>query len=137
MTEKIRDDYNGRTERKRRSEWFKVVDLFLRSCHIGTSSIFFGGVVLAVPFARLAHWHHLAIATGCVMIIYNIYKSRHWPYQGRGVMAWLHIGLVWIVHVRPGAVIPLLTIALAIGVIGSHSPGSIRHWSMVHGRRID
>ena len=126
-----------RTDKTRRPGWPKVVDLVLRSGHIGTSSVLFGGVVLAVPFTRLLTWHHLSIATGCILIIFNIFKSRHWPYQGRGVAAWLHIGLVWLVHVRPELVVPLLATALSVGVVGSHMPGFIRHWSLVHRRRIE
>jgi hypothetical protein len=132
----MRSDNEGRADSKRRS-WTKPVDLVLRSCHIGTASVFFGGIVLAVPFARLSTWHHLAIATGSVFIIFNTFKSRHWPYQGRGVAAWLHIGLVWLVHAKPELVVPTLSTALAVGVVGSHMPGSIRHWSLVHRRRIE
>jgi hypothetical protein len=130
-------DNEDRTDKTRRPGWPKVVDLVLRSCHIGTSSVLFGGAVLAVPFTRLSTWHHLAIATGSVFIIFNTIKCRHWPYQGRGVAAWLHIGLVWLVHIRPELVVPVLSTALAVGVTGSHMPGSIRHWSLVHRRRID
>lgn len=129
------NDY--RSDKSRRRSWPKVLDLLLRSSHIGTSSVLFGGVVWAVPFVRLLTWHHLAIATGVSLIILNIWRSRHWPYQGRGVMAWLHIGLVWLVHVRPELVVPILVTALAVGVVGSHMPGALRHWSFVHRRRID
>lgn len=130
-------DNDDRTADKRRPGWPKVVDLVLRSCHIGTSSVLFGGVVLAVPFTRLSTWHHLAIATGSALIIFNIFKSRHWPYQGRGLVAALHIGLVWLVHIRPELMVPVLSTALAVGVVGSHMPGFIRHWSLVHRRRIE
>ena len=129
-------DTEYRTE-KRRSTWPKVVDLLLRSSHIGTSSVLFGGIVWAVPYARFSTWHHLAIATGIFLIILNVWRSRHWPYQGRGVMAWLHIGLVGLVHVLPTEALPMLVTALAVGVVGSHMPGSLRHWSLVHRRRID
>lgn len=126
-----------RDDNKRRRSWPKVLDLLLRSSHIGVSSVLFGGIVLAVPFARLVTWHHLAIATGIFLIILNIWRSRHWPYQGRGVMAWLHIGLVGLVHVWPVQALTMLATALAIGVVGSHMPGAVRHWSFVHRRRID
>jgi hypothetical protein len=133
----LRDKTDVRTEKNRRSEWLKVVDLIFRSWHIGTSSVFFGGVFFLIPFARLAAWHHLALATGVIMIIFNTLKSRHWPYQGRGAAALLHVCVVWSVHLWPGQAVPVLSTALALGVIGSHMPGSIRHWSLVHGRRID
>jgi hypothetical protein len=133
----MNSDNENRTDNKQRPGWPKAVDLLLRSGHIGTSSVLFGGVILAVPFTRLSTWHHLSIATGSALIIFNIFKSRHWPYQGRGLMAALHIGLVWLVHVRPELMVPLLATALAVGVVGSHMPGFIRHWSLVHRRRIE
>lgn len=71
------------------------------------------------------------------MIISNIWQSRHWPYQGRGVMAGVHVGMVWLVHLKPDIIVPMLAAALAVGVIGSHLPGFIRHWSLLHRRRID
>lgn len=130
-------DIEGRTDTKRRSGWSKALDLILRACHIGTSSVLFGGFVCAVPFTRLSTWHHLSIATGSALIIFNICKCRHWPYQGRGLMAALHVGLVGLVHVRPELTAPVLAAALAVGVVGSHMPGYLRHWSLIHGRRID
>lgn len=128
---------SGRKDNEKRSTWPKVLDLLLRSSHIGTASVLFGGIVWAVPYTRLSTWHHLAITTGIALIILNIWRSRHWPYQGRGVMAWLHIGLVGLVHIWPIQILPVLATALAVGVIGSHMPGSIRHWSLIHGRRIE
>lgn len=137
LAENMNNDYQGRTNNEKRRVWPKVADLFLRSCHIGTSSVLFGGIVWAVPYPRLSTWHHLAIATGIFLIILNIWRSRHWPYQGRGVAAWLHIGLVWLVHVWPAHALSMLVTALAFGVVGSHMPGALRHWSFVHRRRID
>lgn len=127
-------DNEDRSARKKRSGWAKAVDLVLRSFHIGTSSVLFGGLVWAVPYSRLSNWHHLAIATGVALIAFNIFKCRHWPYQGRGVMAWLHIGLIWFVHVRPELMAPVLMTALTVGVVGSHMPAFLRHWSLVHRR---
>jgi hypothetical protein len=137
MVENMDNNSKIRGDRKQRPWWPKVLNLLLRSCHIGASGVLFGGVVLATPFARLSEWHHLTIATGVVMIVANSIQSRHWPYQGRGAMAFFHIGLVWLAHVLPGQVVVVLTIALAVGVFGSHLPGNIRHWSLLHGRRID
>lgn len=125
---------NNKDDHKRRSGWSKALDLFLRSCHIGTSSVLLGGVVWDIPFTRLSTWHYLTISTGCALIIFNICKSRHWPYQGSGLMAALHVGLFWFVHARPELMAPVLATALTVGVVGSHMPGSLRHWSLVHGR---
>jgi hypothetical protein len=132
------DSYNeSRKERKKRSGWFKVLDMFLRSCHIGASSVLFGGLIWMVPFGKLLMWHNLSIATGSALIIFNILKCRHWPYQGRGLMAALHIALLWLVHVQTEWMMPVLMAVVTIGVVGSHMPAFLRHWSVVHRRILD
>jgi len=135
--ESMEREQKGRRDGKKRSNWTKGLDLILRSCHIGTASILFGGIFWAVPYSRLANWHHLVIATGSALIIFNIFRCRHWPYQGRGLAAALHVGLVWFAHARPETVTPLLATVLTVGVVGSHMPAFIRHWSLVHRRVLD
>jgi hypothetical protein len=127
---------NG-TDKKKRPGWVKPVELILRSCHIGVTSVLFGGVVFAVPFMQLYVWHNLAIATGCALIVSGVCQSRHWIYQGRGITAILHVGLLGLIHLRPEFIVPVLSTVLVLGVIGSNMPGYIRHYSLVHGQRID
>ena len=128
---------DGNAEKKRRPVWPKLLDLVIRVCHVVSSSFLYGGIIWAVPFSQLRSWHHLTIATGGALIISGISGSRHWPYQGRGVMAWLHIILLLLVHIRPATMQPVITIVLITGVVGSHLPGFIRHWSLLHLRRVD
>ena len=108
-----------------------------RTCHVGITGVLFGGAVLGIPFSHLSGWHDLAIASGIVLIIIGVRQSRHWPYQGRGIMATLHVAVLGTIHIWPDLMVPLLTTALALGGIGSNMPGSVRHWSLLHGRRID
>lgn len=133
----VKDDAENKADRKRRTVWPKYLDLLLRICHVGASSVLFGGLIWAVPFTRLSGWHQLTIATGSALIISGICRSRHWPYQGRGVTAGVHVALLWLVHSRPATMVPALAAVLVSGVIGSHLPGNIRHWSLLHGRRVD
>lgn len=130
----MENSQTSRSGKIKRSGWSKVVDLILRSSHIGITSVLFGGFVWKIPFARLAQWHNLVIVTGSCLIVFNIYKSRHWPYQGRGLMAGLHLCLIGFVHIRPDLLLPVIATALAVGVTGSHMPALLRHWSLVHRR---
>lgn len=124
-------------EKKRLPGWVKGVDLSLRSCHIGVTAVLFGGVVWGVSFTQLLPWHHLAIATGSALVVAGVCQCRHWPYQVRGVMATGHVGLLGVVHFWPELMAPILTAVLVLGVVGSNMPGYIRHWSIIHGRRVD
>ncbi|MDA8428550.1 MAG: hypothetical protein M0T70_04780 [Geobacteraceae bacterium] len=137
MPENPRSVLKNRTDKKQRSDWPKLLDLVLRSWHVGASSVLFGAVVWGVPFVRFSTWHHLTIASGCALIISGICRCRHWPYQGRGLMAAAHIGLIALIHGRPDPNMEVLAMVLVAGVVGSHLPGNLRHWSLLHGRRID
>ena len=130
-------DNESRSERKKRSGLNKIIDIILRSFHVCTASVLFGGLFWAVPYPRLATWHHLVIGTGSALIIFNIYRCRHWPYQGRGLAAALHVSLLWLVHGRPSMLTPVLMTVLTVGVVGSHMPAFLRHWSLVHRRILD
>ena len=129
-------DHADEKDKKRRSGGSKALDMVLRCLHIGAASVLFGGLILTVPFARLYLWHTLAIATGAALILAGVCQCRHWPYQGSGLMAVVHVGLLGLLHCRPDLMVPVLAAVLVTGVLGSNLPGHLRHWSVVHGRRI-
>lgn len=130
-------DHGCKNEKKKRPRSLKVLDLALRSCHVGAASVLFGGLVLAVPFSRVAGWHMPVIVTGGCLMVAEACRSRHWIYQVRGLMAVLHLGLLGLVHYRADLLVPALTAVLLSGVIGSNLPGSLRHWSVVHRQKMD
>ena len=124
-------------KRNKRPAWTRSIDVVLRTVHVAVTSVLFGGAVCDVPFYQLFTWHHLAIGTGCALIASEIYHCRHWPYQGRGVMAIIHVGLLGLIHIRPDLLVPILTVVLVFGMVGSHMPKKLRYWSFVHGRVMD
>ncbi|NVN92945.1 MAG: hypothetical protein HXX11_20440 [Desulfuromonadales bacterium] len=126
-----------KADKKKRSGWVRALEILLRTGHIGSTGVVFGGALFAIPFARLIPWHQMAIATGAGLVVLGICQSRHWPYQLRGVMAITHVGLFGLVRFFPEYRVQLLAAVLVLGAIGSHMPSGIRHWSLVHGRRID
>ena len=133
----MNSNFDVSSVKKKRPIWLRAVDTLLRTCHIGVTSVLFGGAVCDVPFNQLMLWHNLAIATGCALIISEVYHCGHWIYQGRGVMALIHVGLLGIIHFRQDLIVPVLTAVLAFGVIGSHMPKILRYWSFIHGRVVD
>jgi len=124
-------------EKKAGSSSSKVVDMVLRCWHVAVASVLAGGVFWGLPFARLVPWHVLTIASGVCLVAHGIYKSRHWFYQGNGVMAELHVALLALVHVHKVLAAPVLTLVVVTGVVGSHMPRKLRHYSFVHKKRID
>lgn len=128
---------NKENEKKRRPGWVQALDLVLRTWHIGVTGVLFGGVVCAVSFVQLFTWHHLAIASGCALIISRACQSRHWLYQVRGVVALTHVGLLGIIHIHPEYSIPVLTAVLILGVFAANLPGYIKQWSILHRCRVE
>lgn len=132
------DVQNGiKKEKKQRPGWVRALEILLRTGHIGTTGVLLGGAVFSIPFARLLSWHQMAIATGSALALLGICQCRHWLYQVRGVMAITHVGLLGLVRLYPEYQLQILATVLALGVLGSHMPGAIRHWSLVHRCRID
>lgn len=124
--------------RPRRPSWTRTADILLRTAHVAVASVLFGGAVWGVSFVQLYWWHHLTIATGGALLTSEIYHCPpHWPYQGRGVMALTHVGLLLLVHLRPDWRVPLLTAVFVFGMVGSHMTKNLRYWSFVHGRVIE
>lgn len=124
-------------EKKQRPGWLRAIEILLRTGHIGATAVLFGGALFAIPFARLISWHQAAVATGSALALVGISQCRHWPYQVRGVMAITHVGLLGLVPLYPEYRVQILSAVLVIGSVGSHLPGGIRQWSLIHRRRID
>ena len=131
------EDVTMRGEHNQRPTWKRILDVVLRTVHVLVISVLFGGAVFKIPAAQLSPWKYLAIVTGGALIVSEILHSRHWPYQGRGVMVFIHVGLFSLAGFQPGLAIPCLLAALVVGMLGSHMPKKLRHWSFIHGRVQD
>jgi hypothetical protein len=125
------------TSKKKRAGWARGVDIALRSVHIGAAGILLGGVVFNQPLDTLHSWAWWAVLTGLGLVATEVHHSWRWPYQGRGVMAMLHIGCVAVLHVGPQYGVQMMWAALLIGAVGSHMPRKFRHWSFRDGQVMD
>jgi len=123
--------------KKSRPAWMRVLDIILRTAHIGVAGILFGGFVFETPFPQLLIWHDLTIVTGCGLLVLELLHSLNWPHQGRGMMGILHIALPGIIHLQPHLAVPYLWATLIIGCVGSHMPRSYRHWSILYREVVD
>ncbi len=119
-----------RTRPSGRMRWLGIA---ARTGHIGVTAVLFGGSLLLVPFVRLSPWHHLAIATGCILMALEWLHDSRWPHRGKGLLALVHLGLCLLIHCLPALTVPLLWLILITGCIGSHMPRRYRHWSFLQG----
>lgn len=119
-----------------RLPWARAVGILLRTAHLGAMAVLVGGVHFGVPAPALRAWALLTTATGVALLAAEASHSRHWPYQGRGLAAILHVGAVALVASEAAGRAALVP-ALALGAAGSHLPGAIRKWSLRHRRVVE
>jgi hypothetical protein len=114
---------------KKRPVWMRFLDISLRTAHVLVISVLFGGAVFRIPVDQLVPWQHLAIATGTMLIVSEIIHHTHWLTQIRGVMVFIHAGLLGLAILRPDLAVIFLSSSLVFGLVGSHLPKKIRYWS--------
>jgi hypothetical protein len=131
------NDYTKPEEPSRRPGWMRWLDVVLRAAHVLVISLLLGGVFFKIPGNHLYQWRYLAIGTGFTLIVSEVLHSLHWPYQGRGVMVFIHVVLFSLACLLPRQAVVCLLAALIIGMLGSHMPKKFRHWSFIHGRVKD
>lgn len=119
-----------------RSHLARIVDIVLRTGHLGSMAALTGGVLFGAPPAELRPWLLATLASGGGLLLSELSHSRHWIYQGRGVLALAHLGVLAALSLdglgRAGTFGALL-----IGAVGSHLPKAVRRWSLRHRRVMD
>ena len=112
----------------------RALAILVRTSHLGTMAVLVGGRYLAAGHPSLHAWGIATAATGLALLVTEIRHSQNWAHQGRGVIAYAHVGALGLIAVWPTAA---LATCLAIGAVGSHLPRSIRKWSLLHRRIVD
>jgi hypothetical protein len=93
-----------------------------------------GGAWSGAPATGLRSAALATALSGAALLWSEASHSRHWVYQGRGLLALAHLAasalaLAW----GPEA----LAVALVIGAVGSHLPKALRCWSLRHRAVVD
>ncbi len=117
--------------RNKRPAWIRFLDITLRTAHVLVISVLFGGAVFKIPADQLAPWQHLAMATGVMLIASEVIHHTHWLTQIRGLMVFIHAGLLILAILCPDLAVISLMSALIFGLVGSHLPKKIRYWSFI------
>ena len=92
------------------------------------------GTRLTGTSGRSGRWRNATTLTGAVLLATEASHSPHWAYQGRGLLAFAHVGILPAGHLAGRLRTPVAVAALVIGAVASHLPRSIRKWSVVHRR---
>ncbi|WP_299797463.1 hypothetical protein [uncultured Shewanella sp.] len=118
--------------------WFqRISKTSLRAFHILGITGAGGGILLGVAQTEWIHYWCIAMTTGSLLMLWEIVRDWRWLIQLKGVLTLVKLGLLALfipfAHLKP----ELLITVLLLSVVVSHGPAGLRHFSVIHGRRID
>ena len=102
-----------------------------RTVHLAAMGLLLGGAAYRVPVRDLTVPIVLTVASGLVLLGIDLFKSCVVLYQGCGVATLIKLALLGLGELFPSARIEWYLAATAVASIGSHMPGSWRHYSLV------
>ena len=109
----------------------------LRAVHILGVTGAGGGILLGVPQDKWIYYWYMAMASGSLMMIWEIVRDWRWLIQLKGVLTLVKLGLLGLFIPLAQYKPELLITVLLLSVMVSHGPAGLRHFSIIHGRRID
>ena len=113
------------------ARWLRTT---LRTLHLLAVGALYGGHLYAVDVTRLQPALLSVLLTGGLLVCFEVWQSRIWVVQIRGVATFLKLGALATIGLAPDWTVALLTLAMVIGSISSHMPGRWRYHSVLHGR---
>ncbi len=121
-------------EEKRRSG--RALRVAVRTLHIISFSVFFGGLWFGVPQAELLPWLYWSVFTGAGLMALEAWKGFDWFLQLAGGLTLIKLALLCLVPVFPDYNRFLLLLAVGLSSIGSHMPARLRHFNYIKGSSI-
>lgn len=116
----------------RRLPWARPVQLILRSLHIAAMALVVGGIPFGADHETIRGPILLTVASGVLLFAVDLAKDLAILTQGSGVAVLLKLGLLGLGALQPSARLPWYLAATLVASVGSHMPGSWRHFSFLH-----
>lgn len=113
--------------------WTKIS---LRTLHLLSVAGVGGGILFGLDKNQWINYWWLALASGGLMMLVDIISNRIWLVQIRGLTIFLKLLLLALLGVNPAWDGYLLATIIVISGIISHAPGSLRYYSIYHGKVI-
>ncbi len=113
--------------------WVKIG---LRTLHLLSVTGVGGGILFEIDrSAWLGYWW-LALVSGLLMMLIDIFANPVWMVQVRGLVMYLKFFLLILMGLYPPMDHQLLFIIIIISAAISHAPGNLRYYSVYHGKVI-
>ncbi|PSU23220.1 hypothetical protein [Photobacterium kishitanii] len=109
----------------------------IRAAHILGVAISSGGFIFHLDKALWLNWWLLAMFSGGLMMAQEIYRSKLWLIQLKGVLTFIKLGLLASIILIPQQQPNIYIIVLLLSVFIAHGPAALRHYSIWHRCVID
>ncbi len=114
----------------------RVLNISLRTAHIGAMGVLLGGHAFDVNPERLHVILWLTIGTGFLLAAVEAGPRLLWFHQGRGLMTLGKLALLCAVPLAWDYRLSMLLAVVVIASVGSHMPARYRYYSVVYRRVI-
>jgi hypothetical protein len=130
-------DQSGCTEAKMNlpiaKRWTKIC---LRTLHLLAVAGVGGGILFGLDQDLWRGYWWLAMISGGLMMLVDIISNPVWVVQVRGLVIFLKLILLVLLGRYPLLDGSILAVIIVISAVISHAPGSLRYYSVYHGRQI-
>ncbi|GLP98137.1 hypothetical protein [Paraferrimonas sedimenticola] len=117
--------------------WFqRLTKTALRALHILGICGVGGGVLFNLESSVFQDYWLMTIATGSILMGWEVLRSPVWLAQLKGVLTLVKLGLLALFLPFPEYQGELFIAILLLSVLVTHGPSGLRHFSIVHMRKI-
>ena len=109
----------------------------IRAIHILGITGAGGGILLGVAKADWSLYWILAMGSGSLLMLWESMRDWRWLIQLKGVLTIVKLGLLSLFIPLANYKPELLIVIVLLSVVVSHGPAGLRHYSIIHRRRID
>jgi hypothetical protein len=117
--------------------WVRGLQVLLRSIHITAMGLVLGGIYLGGGYGQLRGAIITVLASGAALAAVDLAKGPSFLLQGSGVALLAKLALLGLGNLYPGSRLGWYLAATLVASIGSHMPGSWRHFSFLQGRTLE
>ncbi len=118
-------------ESPRHFRWARHTQVVLRSLHIAAMALVVGGIPFGADSHTLRGPILITLTSGVLLLAVDVAKDLATLSQGSGVAVLLKLGLLGVGVLQPTARLPWYLAATLVASVGSHMPGSWRHFSFI------
>ncbi|HNW44487.1 MAG TPA: hypothetical protein PKI19_08275 [Elusimicrobiales bacterium] len=112
---------------------WRAANITLRTVHILSFSVLLGGHWFNAPRGELVAWLYWTVFSGAGLLALDLRGGFDWLRRLAGSLVLAKLAVIGLVPLFWEQRLWLLGLALAIGCVGSHMPGALRHLPLFPG----